>query len=212
MAHVSVGARAGRSAPAVAPVLPAEERKVIIASSAGTVFEWYDFYLYGSLAVIIGKQFFSGLNPAAQYIFACWPSPPALRAAVGAIVFGRLGDLVGRKYTFLVTILIMGFSTFLVGLLPGYEDRRGRADHPDRAATAAGPGAGRRVRRCGHLCGGARAAWPRGLYTSFIQITATFGLFLSLLVILGCQTSGAFAVWGLAHSVPAFVVLLAVSV
>src|SRR5436190_4919213 len=100
---------------------PAEVRRVIFASSLGTVFEWYDFYLYGSLAAIISKQFFSGVNPTAAFIFAllAFAAGFAVRP-FGAIFFGRLGDLVGRKYTFLVTILIMGFSTFVVGVLPTY--------------------------------------------------------------------------------------------
>src|ERR1700754_1388940 len=96
-------------------------KKVIFASSLGTVFEWYDFYLYGSLAAIIAKQFFSGLNPTGAFIVAllAFAAGFAVRP-FGALVFGRLGDLVGRKHTFLVTILIMGFSTFLVGVLPSY--------------------------------------------------------------------------------------------
>src|SRR6201986_2238242 len=103
------------------PTSAREERKVIFASSLGTVFEWYDFYLYGSLAAVIAKQFFSGVNPTAGFIFAllAFAAGFAVRP-FGALVFGRLGDLVGRKYTFLVTILIMGASTFLVGILPGY--------------------------------------------------------------------------------------------
>ena len=96
-----------------------EERKVILASSLGTVFEWYDFYLYGSLATIIGAQFFSAFDPATRNVFALLAFAAGfLVRPFGALVFGRIGDLVGRKYTFLVTILIVGFSTFLVGLLP----------------------------------------------------------------------------------------------
>src|SRR5688572_27224789 len=100
---------------------PAETRTVVFASSLGTVFEWYDFYLYGSLAAIISRQFFSGVNPTAAFIFAlmAFAAGFAVRP-FGALVFGRIGDLVGRKYTFLVTILIMGISTFLVGCLPSY--------------------------------------------------------------------------------------------
>ena len=100
---------------------PGEVRRVIFASSLGTVFEWYDFYLYGSLAAIISKQFFSGVNPTAAFIFAllAFAAGFAVRP-FGALVFGRLGDLVGRKYTFLITILIMGVSTFVVGILPSY--------------------------------------------------------------------------------------------
>src|SRR5947209_16916701 len=100
---------------------PADIRRVIFASSLGTVFEWYDFYLYGSLAAVISKQFFSGVNPTAAFIFAlmAFAAGFAVRP-FGALVFGRLGDLVGRKYTFLVTILLMGASPFVVGVLPGY--------------------------------------------------------------------------------------------
>ena len=96
-------------------------RRVIVASSVGTVFEWYDFYLYGSLAAVIAKQFFSALNPTSGFIFAllAFAAGFAVRP-FGAIFFGRLGDLVGRKYTFLITIVLMGTSTFLVGALPGY--------------------------------------------------------------------------------------------
>src|SRR5690349_14796499 len=101
--------------------LTAGHKKVIFASSLGTVFEWYDFYLYGSLAAIIAKQFFSALNPASAFIFAllAFAAGFAVRP-FGALVFGRIGDMIGRKYTFLVTIVIMGLSTFLVGILPSY--------------------------------------------------------------------------------------------
>src|ERR1041385_5334984 len=100
---------------------PAETRTVIFASSLGTVFEWYDFYLYGSLAAIISKQFFSGVNPTAAFIFAllAFAAGFAVRP-FGALVFGRIGDLVGRKYTFLITILVMGLATAAVGVLPTY--------------------------------------------------------------------------------------------
>src|SRR5687768_932314 len=106
---------------AAARPMTAEERKVIFASSLGTVFEWYDFYLYGSLSAVIAAQFFSGVNPTAAFIFAlmAFAAGFAVRP-FGAIFFGRLGDLIGRKYTFLVTILIMGASTTIVGLLPSY--------------------------------------------------------------------------------------------
>src|SRR5512136_3411920 len=106
---------------AKAAPMSAEERKVIVASSLGTVFEWYDFYLYGSLAAIIGKQFFAGVNETTAFIFAlmAFAAGFAVRP-FGALVFGRLGDMIGRKYTFLVTIMIMGSATFIVGLLPSY--------------------------------------------------------------------------------------------
>ena len=98
-----------------------EEKKVIFASSLGTVFEWYDFYLYGSLAAIIAKQFFAGLDPTSAFIFALLAFAAGfIVRPFGALVFGRLGDMIGRKYTFLVTILIMGLSTFIVGILPTY--------------------------------------------------------------------------------------------
>src|SRR6202171_5309686 len=101
--------------------MTAEERKVILASSVGTVFEWYDFYIYGTLATILAKQFFSGVEPAAAFIFTllAFAAGFAVRP-FGALVFGRIGDLVGRKHTFLITIVIMGLSTALVGVLPGY--------------------------------------------------------------------------------------------
>lgn len=101
--------------------MTAEEKKVIFASSLGTVFEWYDFYLYGSLAAVIAKQFFSGLDPTSAYIFALLAFAAGfLVRPFGALVFGRLGDMIGRKYTFLVTILLMGSATFIVGCLPNY--------------------------------------------------------------------------------------------
>ena len=107
--------------PAFRELTPSEVRRVIFASSLGTVFEWYDFYLYGSLAAIISKQFFSAVNPTAAFIFAllAFAAGFAVRP-FGALVFGRLGDLVGRKHTFLITIVIMGISTTLVGVLPSY--------------------------------------------------------------------------------------------
>ena len=167
-----------------------EERKVIFASSLGTVFEWYDFYLYGSLAAIIAKQFFSGVNPTAGFIFAllAFAAGFAVRP-FGALVFGRLGDLVGRKYTFLITIMIMGLSTFLVGLLPSYASDR-RASRRSilivlrllQGLALGGEYGGAATYVAEHAPHG-----RRGLYTSWIQTTATLGLFLSLLVILGCR-------------------------
>src|SRR6187200_1080515 len=101
--------------------MTADEKRVIFASSLGTVFEWYDFYLYGSLSAVIAAQFFSGVNPTAGFIFAllAFAAGFAVRP-FGALFFGRLGDMIGRKYTFLITILIMGLSTFIVGILPNY--------------------------------------------------------------------------------------------
>jgi len=114
----SISGTGGNAAPAP---MTAEEKKVIFASSLGTVFEWYDFYLYGSLSAIIAKQFFAGLDPSAAFIFALLAFAAGfIVRPFGAIFFGRLGDMIGRKYTFLVTILIMGLSTFIVGILPTY--------------------------------------------------------------------------------------------
>src|SRR3954451_13861116 len=166
-------------------------RRVIFASSLGTVFEWYDFYLYGSLAAIISKQFFSGVNPTAAFIFAllAFAAGFAVRP-FGALVFGRLGDLVGRKYTFLITILIMGMSTFIVGVLPSYA-RIGIAAPVILILLRLLQGLA-----LGGEYGGAATYVAehapqnkRGAYTSWIQTTATLGLFLSLLVILGCRAA-----------------------
>ena len=120
-------------------------KRVIFASSLGTVFEWYDFYLYGALLAVISKKFFSGMNDTTAFMFALLAFAAGFFVRpFGALVFGRLGDLVGRKYTFLITIVIMGSSTALVGVLPSLRNhRRRRAHHPHPAATAAGPGAGR---------------------------------------------------------------------
>jgi Arabinose efflux permease len=169
--------------------LDVSHKRVILASSLGTVFEWYDFYLYGSLAVIIGKQFFSGLNDASQLVFAllAFAAGFAVRP-FGALVFGRIGDLVGRKYTFLITIVIMGLSTFLVGVLPSYGSIGVTAPvilialRMLQGLALGGEYGGAATYVAEHAPKG-----KRGLYTSFIQITATFGLFLSLLVILGCK-------------------------
>jgi len=167
-----------------------EERKVIFASSLGTVFEWYDFYLYGSLAAIISRQFFSGVNPTAAFIFAllAFAAGFAVRP-FGAIIFGRLGDMVGRKYTFLITIVIMGLSTFLVGLLPSYTDIGVAAPvilialRLLQGLALGGEYGGAATYVAEHAPQG-----KRGYYTSWIQTTATLGLFLSLLVILGIRT------------------------
>jgi MFS-type transporter involved in bile tolerance (Atg22 family) len=195
----------------------ADVRRVIFASSLGTVFEWYDFYLYGSLAAIISKQFFSGVNPTAAFIFAllAFAAGFAVRP-FGALVFGRLGDLVGRKYTFLVTILIMGMSTFIVGVLPSYA-RIGIAAPVILILLRLLQGLA-----LGGEYGGAATyvaehapAGKRGAYTSWIQTTATLGLFLSLLVILGCRLwlgTEKFEAWGWRIPFLVSLVLLAVSV
>ena len=178
-----------------------EEKKVIFASSLGTVFEWYDFYLYGSLAAFIGAAFFSEYPEATRNIFALLAFAAGfLVRPFGALVFGRIGDLVGRKYTFLVTILIMGFSTFLVGVLPGSASW-GIAAPIILIALRMLQGLA-----LGGEYGGAATYVAehapddrRGFYTSWIQTTATLGLFLSLLIILAIQTAmtkEAFAAWG----------------
>ena len=168
-----------------------DERFVILASSLGTVFEWYDFYLYGSLASIIGAQFFSSYPPATRDIFALLAFAAGfLVRPFGAIVFGRIGDIVGRKYTFLVTILIMGLSTFIVGLLPGAA-QIGIAAPIILIALRLLQGLALGGEYGGAATYVAEHAPPgkRGYYTSFIQTTATLGLFLSLLVILFTRTA-----------------------
>ncbi|MDY7226682.1 MFS transporter [Hyalangium rubrum] len=203
-------------AAAVRP-MTTEEKRVIFASSLGTVFEWYDFYLYGSLSAIIAKQFFSGVNPTAAFIFAllAFAAGFAVRP-FGALVFGRLGDLVGRKYTFLVTILIMGISTFIVGLLPGYATLGIIAPiilivlRLLQGLALGGEYGGAATYVAEHAPNG-----KRGRYTAWIQTTATLGLFLSLLVILGCRVSmsaEAFESWGWRIPFLISVLLLGISI
>ncbi len=191
-------------------------RRVILASSLGTVFEWYDFYLYGSLAGIISKQFFAGVNETTGFVFAllAFAAGFAVRP-FGALVFGRMGDMAGRKHTFLITIIIMGLSTALVGMLPTYAQ-----------IGVAAPAilVGLRLLQglaLGGEYGGAATyvaehAPPgkRGLYTSWIQTTATMGLFLSLAVILVCRLAlgDDFDVWGWRVPFLLSMVLLAISV
>ena len=194
MAHVATAVAEPRP-------MTSEERKVIFAYSLGTVFEWYDIYLYGSLSAIIAAQFFSGVNPTAAFIFAlmAFAAGFAVRP-FGAIFFGRLGDLVGRKYTFLITILIMGLSTFIVGILPNYATIGIAAPviliclRLLQGLALGGEYGGAATYVAEHAPHG-----RRGAYTSWIQTTATLGLFLSLLVILGCRVSMSpedFAAWG----------------
>ncbi len=193
-----------------------EERKVIFASSLGTVFEWYDFYLYGSLAGIIGAQFFSAYPPATRDIFALLAFAAGfLVRPFGALVFGRVGDLVGRKYTFLVTIMIMGLSTFIVGLLPNAASIGIAAPiilialRLLQGLALGGEYGGAATYVAEHAPQG-----RRGFYTSWIQTTATLGLFLSLIVILATRTiigEAEFAVWGWRIPFLVSVVLLGVS-
>ena len=197
------------------PMSP-EERKVILASSLGTVFEWYDFYLYGSLAAIIAKQFFSGLDAGSAFIFALLAFAAGfIVRPFGALVFGRLGDMIGRKYTFLVTILIMGLSTFIVGLLPTYASIGVAAPvilialRMLQGLALGGEYGGAATYVAEHAPHG-----KRGAYTSWIQTTATMGLVLSLLVILGTRTimgEEAFGDWGWRIPFLVSVLLLGVS-
>jgi MFS family permease len=169
--------------------MTAEERKVILASSAGTIFEWYDFYLYGSLAAIIGAQFFSAYPEATRNVFALLAFAAGfLVRPFGALFFGRLGDLIGRKYTFLITIMIMGLSTFLVGCLPSYETIGALAPiglialRMLQGLALGGEYGGAAIYVAEHA-----PQNQRGYFTAFIQTTATLGLLLSLVVIMFTQ-------------------------
>ncbi len=202
---------------AAARPMSAEEKKVIFASSLGTVFEWYDFYLYGSLAAIIAKQFFSGLDEGSAFIFALLAFAAGfIVRPFGAIFFGRLGDMIGRKYTFLVTILLMGGSTFVVGILPSYASIGVAAPvlllamRLLQGLALGGEYGGAATYVAEHAPQG-----RRGAYTAWIQTTATLGLFLSLMVILGTRTligEAAFADWGWRVPFLVSILLLAVSV
>lgn len=195
----------------------ASQRKVVFASSLGTVFEWYDFYLYGSLASIIAKQYFSALDPTSGFIFALLAFAAGfIVRPFGALVFGRLGDKVGRKHTFLVTIVIMGASTFLVGVLPGYETIGVLAPvllialRLLQGLALGGEYGGAATFVAEHAPPG-----KRGAHTAWIQTTATLGLFLSLMVILGTRTAmgeEAFTAWGWRIPFLVSVLLLAASV
>jgi MFS family permease len=163
-----------------------EERKVIVASSAGTVFEWYDFYLAGSLAANISQNFVPGTNDTAKFIFVLFGFAAGFAVRpFGALLFGRLGDLIGRKYTFLITMTIMGLATFVVGLLPGYQTIGYLAPVAFivcrllQGLALGGEYGGAATYVAEHAPQG-----RRGFYTSWIQTTATVGLFLSLIVIL----------------------------
>ncbi|KAA3500530.1 MFS transporter [Rhizobium rhizogenes] len=210
MANVAAASGAARP-------MTGEEKKVIFASSLGTVFEWYDFYLYGSLAIYIGANFFSQYPETTRNIFALLAFAAGfLVRPFGALVFGRLGDIVGRKYTFLITILIMGVSTFLVGVLPGASQIGIAAPiilvilRMLQGLALGGEYGGAATYVAEHAPNG-----RRGYYTSWIQTTATLGLFLSLVVILGVQFAlgkEAFAAWGWRIPFLVSVLLLGVSV
>jgi len=197
--------------------MTAGEKKVIFASSLGTVFEWYDFYLYGSLAAIIGRQFFAALDPTAAFIASLMAFAAGfLVRPFGALVFGRLGDMIGRKYTFLVTILIMGMSTFIVGVLPTYASIGIAAPiilvglRLLQGLALGGEYGGAATYVAEHAPQG-----RRGNYTSWIQTTATLGLFLSLIVIIGVKQmlgDAAFNDWGWRIPFLLSIVLLGISV
>jgi hypothetical protein len=213
---ISPGNTVGAVPPTTTAGLTKEERKVIAASSLGTVFEWYDFYLYGSLATIIAKQFFIG-DPNTTFIFALLAFAAGfIVRPFGALVFGRLGDMIGRKYTFLITILLMGASTFLVGILPSYAQIGIAAPiilvslRILQGLALGGEYGGAATYVAEHAPHG-----KRGLFTAFIQTTATIGLFLSLLVILGTRTligEEEFQAWGWRIPFLISVVLLGISV
>ena len=223
-AQIEQAARSNRQ-----PMTP-DERRVIIASSAGTIFEWYDFYLYGALATtVIGPQFFSAYPDATQAIFALLAFAAGfIVRPFGALVFGRLGDLIGRKHTFLVTILIMGLSTFLVGLLPGYASIGGAAPVALIALRMAqGLALGGEYGGAATYVAEHAPRNQRGYFTSWIQTTATLGLLLSLIVIMFTQifvnanypavtlangtSIDAFKAWGWRIPFLASIVLLAIS-
>ena len=194
-----------------------DERKILIASSLGTVFEWYDFFLYGSLAAVIAKQFFAKADPTTGLIFALLAFAAGfIVRPFGALVFGRLGDMIGRKYTFLMTILIMGLSTFGVGLLPAYESIGIAAPiilislRLLQGLALGGEYGGAAVYVAEHAPDN-----QRGQFTAWIQTTATLGLFLSLLVILSTRLligEAAFGDWGWRIPFLVSIILLGISV
>jgi MFS family permease len=208
--------------------MTAEEKKVIIASSAGTIFEWYDFYLYGSLAAIIGAQFFSAYPESTRNVFALLAFAAGfIVRPFGALFFGRLGDLIGRKYTFLITIMLMGLSTFLVGCLPSYDTIGTAAPviliilRMAQGLALGGEYGGAAIYVAEHA-----PERRRGFYTSWIQTTATLGLLLSLVVIMftqiyvnanypevkvGANTLTAFNAWGWRIPFLASIILLLIS-
>ena len=201
---------------AAAPAKGQNEKLVIAASSLGTVFEWYDFYLYGLLATYISAQFFSGVNETTGFIFAlgAFAAGFAVRP-FGALVFGRIGDMVGRKNTFLVTMGLMGLATFAVGLLPSYTTIGVAAPiiliglRLLQGLAMGGEYGGAATYVAEHAPDG-----KRGLYTSWIQTTATMGLFAALLIVIGTRTllgEEVFKAWGWRVPFLVSIILLAVS-
>jgi MFS family permease len=181
--------------------MTAQERKVILASSLGTIFEWYDFYLYGALAAIIAKQFFTALEPTSAFIFALLAFAAGfIVRPIGAVIFGGLGDMIGRKYTFLATIVIMGVSTTLVAVLPTYSTAGAFAPialvllRMLQGLALGGEYGGAAIYVAEHA-----PQNRRGAYTAWVQTTATVGLFLSLIVILVTRSllgEAQFGEWG----------------
>lgn len=201
---------------AAIPAKGQNEKLVIAASSLGTVFEWYDFYLYGLLATYISAQFFSGVNETTGFIFAlgAFAAGFAVRP-FGALVFGRIGDMVGRKNTFLVTMGLMGLATFSVGLLPSYATIGVAAPiiliglRLLQGLAMGGEYGGAATYVAEHAPEG-----KRGLYTSWIQTTATLGLFAALLIVIGTRTllgEEVFKAWGWRVPFLVSMILLAVS-
>jgi MFS family permease len=197
--------------------MTAEERKVIFASSLGTVFEWYDFYIYGTLGAFLAKYFFSNVPPNVGFIFAllAFAAGFAVRP-FGALIFGRLGDMIGRKYTFLITMTLMGIGTFFIGLLPGFASWGIAAPivliglRLIQGLALGGEYGGAAIYVAEHA-----PANKRGYYTSWIQTTATLGLFMALLLILGIRSwmgEEAFGDWGWRIPFLLSGILLAVSV
>jgi MFS family permease len=197
--------------------MTSEEKMVIFASSLGTVFEWYDFYIYGTLAPILARTFFSGVNPTAAFIFTllAFAAGFAVRP-FGALFFGRLGDLIGRKYTFLITMSLMGVGTFFIGVLPSYASVGIAAPvilialRLFQGLALGGEYGGAAIYVAEHA-----PRNQRGYYTSWIQTTATLGLFMALLIVLGirsAQGEPVFADWGWRIPFLLSIVLLAVSI
>lgn len=197
--------------------LSGTQKKVVFASALGTVFEWYDFYLYGAMATLIARQFFSGLDEGSAYFFALLTFAVGFVVRpFGALVFGRLGDMVGRKYTFIVTILIMGLSTFIVGVVPNYDSIGVAAPliviflRLLQGLAMGGEYGGAATYVAEHAPKG-----HRGAYTAWIQTTATLGLALSLLVVLGTRFlvgDRAFEDWGWRLPFLLSILLLGVSI
>src|ERR1700726_2208525 len=197
--------------------MTAEERKVIFASSLGTVFEWYDFYIYGTLGAFLAKYFFSNVPANVGFIFALltFAAGFAVRP-FGALIFGRLGDMIGRKYTFLITMSLMGIGTFFIGVLPGFATWGIAAPmvliglRLVQGLALGGEYGGAAIYVAEHA-----PANKRGYYTSWIQTTATLGLFMAILLILGIRTwmgEEAFGDWGWRLPFLLSAILLAISI